>query len=256
MWRLRLDTLGGWLALELRDADLLQAQFYTLRLPAGLPAPLHIPDQSTWWLGLEEAHAGQLYLHGYGERKLGQHLGVRAFSAETGDLIWQQPVLALYGIAATGLLAYDPIQLSGELLLLDSSTGETLQSGIPQHQASGWVKGYLAARQQGVQYPQLYLAGEDYFEQVQNFLSQALGCEAVSAIEYAETETCFVMSYYIRKDADKLDNFLAVFDLNGFLHLNQLLVGAIDGVGSDTFFIFMRKLYFVQNKATVTAYSL
>jgi hypothetical protein len=253
---MRLDAVGGWLAVELRDADLLQARFYTLQLPLGPPAELELPDHNTWWLGLEEAHAGQLYLHGYGDRKLGQHKGIWAFAADAGTPLWEQPDLALYGVAETGLLAYDPQNLTAEMRLLDPRYGKTVQNDIPQKQAADWVQHFQNVRQQGVQYPQLYLQGEPYFEQVRDFLVQQLDCEPVSAIEYAETDTCLVVSYYLKKAQNKLGNYLAVFDLNGFLHLNELLAGAIDGVGSDTFFIFMRRLYFVQNKASVTAYSL
>ncbi|MCP2045276.1 DUF4905 domain-containing protein [Pontibacter sp. HSC-36F09] len=256
MWRIRLDAPGGWLALEVRDADLLQARFYTLHLPAGQLQELKLPDPNTWWLGLEDVHEHVLYLHGYGDRKLGQHKGIRAFATDSGIALWQQPELAFYGIEEQGLLAYDISQESGELLLLESGYGKTIQNDISQKEAADRVQRFHQIRFGAVQYPHLYREGETYFGQVRDFLAQELDCEPVSVLEYAETDTCLVVSYYLKTGVNKLDNFLAIFDLNGFLHLNELLAGAIDGVGSDTFFIFMRSLYFVQNKTTLKAYSL
>ncbi|PKV75867.1 DUF4905 domain-containing protein [Pontibacter ramchanderi] len=256
MWRIRLDAPGGWLALEVRDADLLQTRFYTLQLPGGRLLELKLPDHNTWWLGLEDVHEQAVYLHGYGDRQLGQHKGIRAFAADSGIALWQQPELTFYGAEQGGLLAYNSRQEPANLLLLESRYGKVIQNDISQKEAAEQVQHYHKLRFEGVLYPHLYREGEDYYRQVHAFLVQALECEPVMALEYAETDTCLVVSYYKRAGENKLDNFLAVFDLNGFLHLNELLAGAIDGVGSDTFFIFMRNLYFVQNKTTLKAYSL
>ncbi|SIT82991.1 DUF4905 domain-containing protein [Pontibacter indicus] len=256
MWRIRLDTPGGWLALEVRDADLLQTRFYTLHLPDGKLLELKLPDANTWWMGLEDVYNRAVYLHGYGDRKLGQHKGIRAFATNTGKALWEQPDLAFYGVEERGLLAVNISQQGGELLLLESGYGNTIRNDIGQKEAAERVHLFHTVRFGAVQYPHLYREGETYFRQVRDFLVQELDCEPVSALEYAETDTCLVVSYYRRTAENKLDNFLAVFDLNGFLHLNELLAGAMDGVGSDTFFIFMRSLYFVQNKTILKAYSL
>nr|WP_255594513.1 DUF4905 domain-containing protein [Pontibacter sp. HSC-14F20] len=244
------------MALEVRDADLLQTRFYTLHLTGSPLLELKLPDLNTWWLGLEDVHKQVLYLHGYGDRKLGQHKGIRAFATDSGIALWQQSELAFYGIEERGLLAYEVTQTGKELLLLESGYGKTIRSDISQKEAADGVQRCHKLRFEAVRYPHLYREGEIYYEQVRDFLVQELDCEPVTALEYAETDTCLVVSYYCRTNENKLDNFLAVFDLNGFSHLNELLAGAIDGVGSDTFFIFMRSLYFVQNKTSLKAYSL
>jgi hypothetical protein len=256
VWRIRIDTAAGGLALEVRDSDLLLTSFYTLDCHSHTLKQLEVAEKLTWWLGLEDAQQGQVYLHGYGDRKLGQHKGIRALSAETGEEQWQLPGLSFYGIEERGLLAYDPSAPEAPLLLLDMRSGKSLQNDITQKQASDRVEAYSRKRYSSVAYPVLYREGEEYYEQVRRFLVQQLDCEPVRVIEYAETDNCLVISYYVAGEKNKLDNFLAVFDLNGFLYLNELLAGGLDGVGSDTFFIFMRSLYFVQNQVSLKAYSL
>jgi hypothetical protein len=256
VWRIRIDTSTGWLALEVRDSDLLLAHFYTLRCPEHELHQLPLPNLNTWWMGLEDTHKELVYLHGYGDRKLGQHKGIWALSAATGEERWHLPDLSFYGMDQQGLLAREANNPDGPLLLAESPSGSILEKDITQKDATERVETYSRMRYAGVEYPMLYREGEAYFEQVRAFLAQQLDCEPVSAIEYAETDSCLVVSYYTRSEENKLDNFLAVFDLNGFLHLNELLAGVTDGVGSDTFFIFMRSLYFVQHKTTLKAYSL
>ncbi|MBD1395811.1 DUF4905 domain-containing protein [Pontibacter sp. JH31] len=256
MWRIRIDTSAGRLALEVRDSDLLLAYFYTLDCQSHTLLKLELAEKHTWWLGLEDARQGMVYLHGYGDRKLGQHKGIRTLSANTGEEQWHRPGLTFYGIEDTGLLAHDAALPEEPLQLLDLRTGEVLQKGISQKMAADRVEAYSRERYSQVGYPILYREGEEYFEQVRDFLAQQLDCEPIKAVEYAETDNGLVISYYVANEKNKLDNFLAVFDLNGFLHLNELLAGGLNGVGSDTFFIFMRSLYFVQNQISLKAYSL
>jgi len=256
VWRIRLDTAAGRLALEVRDSDVLLAHFYTLDCHSHTLKQLELSERHTWWLGLEDAHQGLVFLHGYGYRKLGQHKGIRALLAESGEEAWHHPDLAFYGVDQDGILAYEAATPEVPLQLLEARHGKLLQSGISQQLAAARVGAYSQQRYREVSYPFLYREGEENFEIVRGFLSQQLHCQAVKVLEYAETDQQIIISYYVATEKNRLDNFLAVFDLNGFLHLNELLAGALDGVGSDTFFIFMRNLYFVQNKDSLKAYSL
>jgi hypothetical protein len=256
VWRIRIDTDGGWLALEVRDSDVLLASFYTYDCHARALKQLDVPVANTWWLGLEDVHQAQVYLHGYGDRKLGQHKGIRAFSAKTGEERWHLPELSFYGVDGAGILATEPGKPEAPFILLDSRYGKLLENDISQNRASERVDAFSRERYQAVVYPILYREGEEYFGEVRDFLAQKLGCEPITMIEYAETDTCLVLSYYVATEENKIDNFLAIFDLNGFLHLKELLASGLNGVGSDTFFIFMRSLYFVQHKTTLKAYSL
>jgi hypothetical protein len=248
--------VAGRLALEVRDSDVLLARFYTFDCRSQTLKQLEQPERLTWWLGLEDAHQGMVYLHGYGDRKVGQHKGIRALIAATGEEAWHRPELSFYGIDSLGILAYVVDSQEANMQLLDVRYGKILQNDINQKQAAVRVDTYSVERYRDVIHPVLYQEREEYFVQVRDFLSQQLQCEAVRTIEYAETDEWMVISYYVATEKNKLDNFLAVFDLNGILHLNDLLASGLNGVGSDTFFIFMRSLYFVQNKDSLTAYSL
>ncbi|PRY05380.1 uncharacterized protein DUF4905 [Pontibacter ummariensis] len=256
MWGIRLDTATGRLALEVRDADVLLTHFYTLEVSSHSMKRLYLPQAQAWWQGLEEATDGLLFLHGYGDRKLGQHRGILAMSAETGSLAWEQPLLAFYGLAAEGLLAFTAAKPEASFTLLHTQTGKVLQEGISQQEAAGRVQAYNTSRFSQSTYPTLYLAGEEYFTQVGAFLQARLGVEPKKAIEYAETEGCFIVSFYGAEADGKLSNRLAVFDLAGELQINVQMGTGLSGIGSDTFFIFKDELYFILNKDTLKAYRL
>ncbi|WP_299760793.1 DUF4905 domain-containing protein [uncultured Pontibacter sp.] len=253
---MRLDSSTACLALEVRDPDLLLTRFYTLDTPGLTLEELKLPQAQTWWQGLEDAEHGNIYLHGYGNRQLGQHKGILAFDASGRNKVWEAAELAFYGVAAAGIIAYNPQQPEGELQVLSPVTGEPTGKILSQQQAAGEVARYNHTRFQDCLYPTLYREGEVYFEQVQAFIQEQLQLQAVKAVEYAETETHLVISFYTSGEDGKLQNELAVFDLAGELHQKVKIGSDLSGLGSDTFFIFKHNLYFILNKDILQVFQL
>jgi len=256
VWRIRIDTSANRLALEVRDADLLLAFFYTLDCQSHTLQPLTVPQALTWWLGLEDAAAGLVYLHGYADHKLGQHKGITALSAATDKIQWEATGLAFYGLCDGGLMAYPAAASEEDFVLLDSTTGQILKEKITQQAAVAATEKFSHSRYRACTYPILYREGEAYFAQVQTFVEAQLGQTPVRAIEYAETGEALVVSFYTAAADGKLNNYLAVFNFEGNLQLNITLGTGLSGIGSDTFFIFKDKLYFIQNKDSLHIYAL
>ncbi|WP_266205016.1 DUF4905 domain-containing protein [Pontibacter kalidii] len=256
MWRIRLDSSTGCLALEVRDPDLLLTRFYTLDTHTCTLAELELPQAKAWWQGLEDAEYGQVYLHGYGNRQLGQHKGIAAFSEAGRGKVWEAEEMAFYGIAASGVLAYNPQQPALPLLALNPQTGKPTGITYSQQQAAEEVARHSQTRLHNSLYPVLYREGEVYFEQVQAFLQEQLQVRPVQALEYAETENWLVVSFYTTGAEGKLQNELAVFDLEGKLHQKMKIGSDLNGFGSDTFFIFNHKLYYILNKVILQVFQL
>ncbi|GAA4437222.1 hypothetical protein GCM10023188_31190 [Pontibacter saemangeumensis] len=256
MWRIRLDTTANRLALEVRDPDLLLASFYTMDLGTRHLKQLPLPQGTAWWQGLEEAQDSYIYLHGYGDRRMGQHKGVLAVEAGTAAVAWEETELAFYGMAADGMLAYIAATPEAAFRLLQPATGQVVQDGITQQQAAAMVAQHSHLRYRQAVYPVLYREGEEYFAQVQQFLDSQQLTGATQAIEYAETDAYLAVSYYVQAADSTLQNYMAVFDIEGSLCLKERLAGGLSGIGSDTFFIFMGDLYFVKDKAILKVYRL
>ncbi|MCC9138366.1 DUF4905 domain-containing protein [Pontibacter silvestris] len=256
MWRIRIDATEERLALEVRDADVLLAYFYTFNIKDHRIDELKLQQHITWWQGLEDAHDGLVLLHGYADRQLGQHKGITALNATSGNMQWEQPELAFYGIASDGLFAYLTADPEADFSLIASSTGKNITDYVPQQEAIIAIDSYSLTRYSKCTYPMLYLQGGEYFSDLQVFLQQQLDVSVIKAIEYAEAGACFVASYYVQAGSDKLDNFVVVFDLEGHLLLQVQLGGSLDGIGSDTFFIFKDELYLIRNKNLLQVYKL
>lgn len=256
VWRMALDAEGNRLALEIRDGDVLLAHFYTLELAHFTLTQLNTPEEPAWWLGLEDAHQGMVLLHGYGDRKLGQHKSITALHGPKNQISWQQPAKAFYGISKAGIVLYDPEQPEAGFEIADTSSGEIIQTGLAQQQALQLVEQYTSQRFKKHISPDLYLEGEPYFEQVQVFLEQQLGVTAIAGIEYAETDHAIIISYYTSAGKETWQNKLAAWTLAGELLLQIELAAGLSGIGSDTFFIFEGRLYFIKEKVSLHVYDL
>lgn len=256
MWRIRIDTSAGNLALEVRNADLLLATFYTLNTADFTLKQLPVPPAQAWWKGLEDTQDNMVYLHGYGDRKVGQHKGITAFTAASGEVKWEQYGLAFYGFAEEGAFAYPATTPEEPFLLLHPQNGQIIRNGIEQSEAASQVEAFNQVRYSNCTYPTIYLEGEEYYAQVRDFLEEQLGTVPVKAIEYAETAAALVMSFYENTEGRGLTNFVAVFDLEGNLQLKEKLGEGLSGIGSDTFFIFNLNLYFLQDRHMLKVYRL
>ncbi|WP_162425766.1 DUF4905 domain-containing protein [Pontibacter pudoricolor] len=254
VWRMRLDSAANRLAFELRDADLLLADFYSLDLDQHKLEKLPMPAAKNWWLGLEDAHEGLLFIHGYGDRQIGQHKGIFAYDAATTNLQWQQPELAFYGVTKDGVLALD-LQ-DQNLKLLQFKTGTIVAENVSLDSGANAVADYNTVKSQACTYPMLYLEGESYYNEVCNFLEHKLNVKPVKGIEYAETGQNFYTGFYTENAHGNLDNTLCVFNLDGELQLQQCIAAGLSGIGSDTFIIFNHKLYFIRQRNILVVYSL
>lgn len=253
---MRIDTTGHQLAIEVRDADVLLVYFYTYNIVDQALKQVPLPPEQTWWLGLEDAHAAMFLLHGYGDRKLGQHKGIKAYATEKNMMQWEQPELAFYGIAATGILAFETVAPENGFLSLDPENGTVLREGMTQLEAAELVQQYAPERYLSCTYPISYQAGEAYFDEVRQFILYMLAEEPVQALEYAEINKYIVVSYYLQQTDNKVNNYLSVFDSDGNLLLKECLGEGLTGLGSDTFIIFNQNLFFVQNKDILKVYML
>ncbi|MBC5992388.1 DUF4905 domain-containing protein [Pontibacter cellulosilyticus] len=256
MWRIRIDTSTPKLALEVRDSDLLLAHFCTLDLAEFRLNKLAVNPSKAWWQGLEDAQHNLVFLHGYGDRKTGQHKGVTALAAEGGEVQWQLDEMAFYGLASDGMLVYRADAPDQPLTLVNPKTGNTLRDGISQQTAASLVADFSQTRYTNWEYPVMYKDGEPYFEEVCNFIADQSGEKPVVALEYAELSNNIVISYYEEGAVGNLDNFVVVYDLQGNLHLKVKLGSGLSGIGSDTFFIFNLQLYLLRDKHILQVYRL
>ena len=254
IWKVRCDAARSLIALETRQKEKLQASFQVMDASSGYILLSNFKTEERWWVGLEEFCNGILLLHGYGKKQEnGEHLGLQAIEASTGETLWQNPELTYLGLLSeTELLA---LNATGEVQIVALATGksQTFSGSFPAAQKA--MQDFTTQRSNALQLPIPYLPADPHYQLLQDFIFQKTGKAAEKTIEYLETEKVIVLSFYSEKDS-VLANFLVVYSTAGEMQAEVCLQEKSAGIGMDTFFIFAGKLFYIQEKLALGAVSL
>lgn len=132
IWKIEIDPDQELLAVETRDKSAHSATFSTFNYATG---KCYLKEQSTensWWWGLDRAHKGLIYLHGYKNESSPEHSGIIAWDAKTGETKWQRFNYALDTVSNQGLIIYNPSVQPQRQELISPETGETIKGPVTE----------------------------------------------------------------------------------------------------------------------------
>lgn len=255
VWRIRADGAAGLVAVECRDADRLQASYFVLEVDTGRLLVHGLQAEENWWTGLCAIHNKVLYLHSFADRQTGQPQGIQAFDAVSGELLWQNKSLRYLGLGNDVLVALPGTGPEPpKLVALDPLNGKILNASLDRQEAyeAMEVQGSLLAEQFEV--PVQYREGDEYFNLLKDFIGQRLSATPVEAIDYLETADRIIVGYYFVITEGKMANHLAVFSRSGEFLAGEPLSKEMDEIGSEAFFRFRSKLFFIQDKYSLQSF--
>ena len=103
--------------------------------------------------------------------------------------------------------------------------------------------------------PAVYEEGEAHYKIVADFLQLYLQVETLKRCEYLHVFDKMVISFYT-SGTEKLANHIAVFDAEGSLLLHQVMADALLQPGSETFMVWNKQLFFIENSSCLKGYYL
>jgi hypothetical protein len=254
IWNILPDEAQQRLLIETRNADLQQAEVYSLDLQKEELLPLlPLPAGIHWWLGLEAACEGIAILHTYANEQDPGHTGVYGYDMGTGEALWQNTNVSYLGSKPGQVLVQDIT--SRQVVLLSSTGGQVLQTSTPESELISSFEAYRQDRYKIPRFPLHYPAKHAYFEPVSHFIKIKTGHTAIEGADYLETDRYIIISYYTLEDTT-LANRLLVTDTAGSIVLQDILALNLIGIGTDTFFILDQLLLFIKNKNELYSYVL
>jgi len=103
--------------------------------------------------------------------------------------------------------------------------------------------------------PYHYQKGSDNFMDVAQFLAQQYSLDIVKSLDYLQTTSVIVISYYLYIE-DSLANFLLILDENG-REIEHIQLGSdLEKVGMHTFFVTNHFLVTIKDKTELKIYTL
>ncbi len=254
IWKILPDEARQLLLIETRNADLRQAEVYSLDLNKEELVLLQpLPNNEGWWIGLEDVYNGKAVLHTYADEQDPGHTGVYVYDMCSGSPLWQNTTVHYLGIQPGSMLVQDLKEK--KLTILDSESGAVLETSLPETQTIAAFEAYREKRFKIPRFPLHYPAKHAYFEPVSKFIQLKTGHIAIEGTDYLEVNDYIIISYYTL-EGTTLCNRLLLCDTTGAILMQDILALNLIGLGSDTFFVLDQLLLFIKNKNELYSYVL
>ena len=230
------------LLIEVRNAEEKRVRFSAFNYEKGQFLWTDRELEESWWVNATSIIGGMVFFTIYLDTNNPDKKGVLAYSLNNLELVWWNNDFTIGEITSAGLKGYSG-KFGIKELVLGIADGREVGAGSGATLIANPVKK-----------PVQYVEGTQYFDTVKNFLVKQLNLDPVSALEYMETDQCFLVSCYCRVDENLLANFLFVFSKAGKLLLNERLDTSLKGIGLDTFFVVDDLLFFVKDKVELLSF--
>ncbi|WP_149349002.1 DUF4905 domain-containing protein [Pedobacter sp. BS3] len=229
IWKLEIDEQHQHIAIETRDTGIHTAQFSLLNYSTGKVLFKDLALENNWWLGLDKAHHGLVFLHGYISQDSPQHRGIICLNAQ-GQIQWQQFNIALYDVYDKGLLVYDTAIQPRKLYTISADAGQRNQDTAP------------AATPTGLVFPQIH-QGE-----LPGYIPGTVSGPVLTAM-YNEKS---IWAYHTRQNG-RLSQELIIYG-DGKILLHDKLGSDIQKPNPEAFFLQKNHLFCIRNKNEIVSY--
>lgn len=195
-----------------------------------------VPMMDIWWSQVVFFSSDFILVRVFDEENNPDFSDLIMLSAETGEVLWKKPGAQLITTGEHGLMIREE---GGQVLCVNPGTGN----------ASG---NYHIGSKTVLAMPWHYTQGEDYFDEVADYLSET---DPVNAIDYLEKDENFIIAYYTRAGKYLQLNIRGV-DSEGDIRLNERIESELSGIADPTFFMIDRNVIFVKEKQHFFVYEL
>jgi len=254
VWQIRFDAEAGLIAVECRDAEVLQVSYWVFEAATGAVLLHNYTPTNSWWASLADIKAGLLFLHQMGAKEISKPAGLVAVGVADGKIKWQRSEVSFYGLTQNGLFARPLTEETTALIGLNFETGSTTGRAFSLHEITGRLENFQAERLKQMQVPAHYPVNNNNFEDLSRFIFLKTGLATEKAIDYLETQVSLIIGFYPVLPNHEKTYRVAVFNRQGVLLGQEELGKNLTGMGTDNFFYFREKLFLIKNKKSLLAF--
>ncbi|BDD03315.1 DUF4905 domain-containing protein [Aureibacter tunicatorum] len=250
IWNSVMDPDQGLMVLEERDQANMEMTFSCIDLLNDKVLFEGLLFEDSWNLGINALMGNLMIMHKYKDADNPIVEKVFAYDINKEAILWEAENFGIERVSEDSLIGY--FEREGEHFphVLDIMTGEAeyLDDQAYKEALIGAAKkGAEKMDESLAQYPLHYTEENDHFETFRKFIEQKMGLKPEKAVDYLETDTWLILSFYTIK-GNGLDNILLVLDKDGNVLLNTLINANSKGIAFDPFFVYQNKLIFVRDR--------
>ncbi|QHL86035.1 DUF4905 domain-containing protein [Nibribacter ruber] len=253
VWRLLPNEQTGCFGVEVRDTQSLQVYFCLLQ--PGCPQLLldHFQVEEKWWAGLAGFSEEILYLHGFDRQgTVGQPMGVTAVQMASQKVLFIQPTVLFEAQHGQNLYCSEAGERPKKVQVYEANTGQFLQA-LTEQEAVRLLEDGKKELAFKVDHSEIFTSSSSHYTDLTAFIAGHKGHVPVQEVEYLETDTCFILSYYVAQEVGLFDKFLVTYSLNGEALNEFCLVKDAERIGGPAFFVQSGFLFLLQHESVLVS---
>lgn len=246
VWNIISHQDRNLLLIEVRDTEKFTVSFSILDVLAGRLIMEDRRFDEPWWIGVSWFGEDMIIFHTWPSQDNPDFRDYFAFDIVNDKILWTLNDASIFDMD----LRYIQVlhRSEGEVRLYDRLSGKEAREAEPENHLVGKENNLVKKAFH-------YGEGSDHFSTVRAFLKKVTARDAVKGVDYYENAEVIIISCYFLND-NQFDNHLFVFDHEGDVLLDTVLDKELNGISTDTFFIYGNNLIFVEQKRDFFIYQL
>ena len=246
IWRI-LPSETGRIVGEVRDLEKKKASFFCLHAVSGEVLWEDLSPGDDWWIGMEGASNGRLYLHGFAAPDLPGKKGILAVDLATGRTLWEDTRMQLESLMGTTLVSSQKVDGEKIYLQVDAASGRVIETRKEESLPESWKEPTTTPR--GFEFSRLI---RDPARRIPFWGKITPPPEGDSA-EIVETDVYDVLGLCVRSGNALRQEIHVYRRLSQELVLRDVVYNETAGFMPDSFFVQDSLLYYAIERKVLSA---
>jgi hypothetical protein len=238
IWRMLIDDTTGLLFAELRSTEEKQVSFAAISLRNCGATFTQLVVEERWLAGIQAAHNGVLFIHGYQSAQSPVHKGIIAVDGTTGSQLWSNHTFNIPYVSVNGPVAYNTNISPPRQYLINEKTGQIVRPYNPlsDHESI-----------QQIAIPQIIAQAPAYFY---DYIDGAIE----GNIHYLEYNNFIIVSLHAQKHG-ALVQMLMISEQAKVIY-KDILNTNIQKLQPEAFVLHHNQLIYIKNRSTLKVLNL
>ncbi len=244
IWKILYDTQNTLVVIESRDDQIYEPLFAAIELNKNkILWENKIIKQNTLLNSLEIRH-GYLFSSTFQNHQISFPKGIIAYDIFKEKIIWENPLIIFEKSHSKGIIA-SKLEKENEKIFFE----------IDKNGVENQIDSIEITTFDNIQHPSSYYQGETYFDTVQMFIFKRFHHQAISQIDYLESNNLLFINYIHQKN-EIISKEFVILSKEGKIIAQYNIDNHIKGFGSPSFFVSQNYLFLIQNSSELSVFNL
>lgn len=247
VWNIISHSDRELLLIEVRRAESFETSYHLLDTSAGKFLFKNVQFEESWWIGVSWLINDIIIFHTWPDQDNPDVRNYFAYDIRRKEVLWAMEEKNILEIKDSQMMVMNKESVAVEAY--DIISGKKVEM---QEVANDLGQSENKLLKKPFHYPE----GTEHFKTVSDFIKGAFDKQIMKGVDYFENDGVIIVSSYFLNEKKKLNNEIVVVDHQGNPLMQVNLENDLDGISTDTFFIYSNKLIFVAHKRDFLIYQL